>query len=359
MSYVIKDHQGSMYATVTGNTVERYSFDAWGRRRNPQTLSYDNVTTSFDRGYTLHEHYDDFGLINMNGRLYDPLVGRMLSPDIVIQDEQNSQAYNRYSYCFNNPLRYTDPSGYITTIPPEFEDYYYPDLIGNFKAYKDKLKERGADNVNYSTELSEGKETTTISWIVDGKNYEMRIVDYTFPLMSQSYTHSCLATCLTMQMYRFMSGHVNLCMTTMIDNLFSGMTMQQATEKAFMDSQPRAYNEGLKGGEAMDLFVNYSGTYSNRGLIYANLGKDVFYYEGYAFTEMDRRDSGVLFTFTGENYSHTMNVKTATSFKYNNKTLDCYDLLLWDTDFYNDGGLKSFNTYSEKFNIIFGVIPLK
>lgn len=52
-------------------------------------------------------------LINMNGRLYDPLVGRMLSPDIVIQDEQNSQAYNRYSYCFNNPLRYTDPSGYI------------------------------------------------------------------------------------------------------------------------------------------------------------------------------------------------------------------------------------------------------
>ncbi len=124
MSYVIKDHQGSMYATVTGNTVERYSFDAWGRRRNPQTLSYDNVTTSFDRGYTLHEHYDDFGLINMNGRLYDPLVGRMLSPDIVIQDEQNSQAYNRYSYCFNNPLKFTDPSGYVV------EDDWYVNKNG-------------------------------------------------------------------------------------------------------------------------------------------------------------------------------------------------------------------------------------
>ena len=36
----------------------------------------------------------------------------MLSPDIVVQDEQSSQAYNRYSYCFNNPLRFTDPSGY-------------------------------------------------------------------------------------------------------------------------------------------------------------------------------------------------------------------------------------------------------
>ena len=113
MSYVIKDHQGSLNATVTGGAVSHYNFDAWGRRRDPQTLSYDNVTASLDRGYTMHEHYDEFGLINMNGRLYDPLVGRMLSPDIVIQDEQNSQAYNRYSYCFNNPLRFTDPSGYV------------------------------------------------------------------------------------------------------------------------------------------------------------------------------------------------------------------------------------------------------
>ena len=79
MSYVIKDHQGSLNATVTGGAVSHYGFDAWGRRRDPQTLSYDNVTASLDRGYTLHEHYDDLGLINMNGRLYDPLIGRMLS----------------------------------------------------------------------------------------------------------------------------------------------------------------------------------------------------------------------------------------------------------------------------------------
>ena len=148
MSYVIKDHQGSMYATVTGNTVERYSFDAWGRRRNPQTLSYDNVTTSFDRGYTLHEHYDDFGLINMNGRLYDPLVGRMLSPDIVIQDEQNSQAYNRYSYCFNNPLRFTDPSGYIVRG-------HYNILNWSSTMYYDVDINRNNGN-SFNTDLSEG-----------------------------------------------------------------------------------------------------------------------------------------------------------------------------------------------------------
>ncbi len=111
--YTLKDHQGNLTATVHGNAVERLGYDAWGRRRNPVGFGYGNVSHTFDRGYTLHEHYDDFGLINMNGRLYDPVLGRMLSPDIAIRDGHNAQAYNRYSYCFNNPLRFTDPSGYV------------------------------------------------------------------------------------------------------------------------------------------------------------------------------------------------------------------------------------------------------
>lgn len=76
MHYTLKDHQGSLTATVCGNAVERLSYDAWGRRRNPNGFGYSNVSHTFDRGFTLHEHYDDFGLINMNGRLYDPVIGR-------------------------------------------------------------------------------------------------------------------------------------------------------------------------------------------------------------------------------------------------------------------------------------------
>ncbi len=53
-----------------------------------------------------------FGLINMNGRLYDPYLQRFLSPDPFIQAPGNAQNFNRYSYCLNNPLMYTDPSGY-------------------------------------------------------------------------------------------------------------------------------------------------------------------------------------------------------------------------------------------------------
>jgi len=63
----------------------------------------------------MHEMLDEFGLINMNGRCYDPVVGRFLSPDIIVQNPNNTQCYNRYSYAINNPLKYSDPSGWSWT----------------------------------------------------------------------------------------------------------------------------------------------------------------------------------------------------------------------------------------------------
>ena len=69
------------------------------------------------RGYTGHEHLDELGFVHMNGRIYDPLLGRFLSPDPHIQAEELLQNYNRYSYVLNNPLRYTDPSGEFWQIP--------------------------------------------------------------------------------------------------------------------------------------------------------------------------------------------------------------------------------------------------
>ena len=64
-----------------------------------------------DRGFTGHECLADFNLYNMNGRLYDPVVGRFLNADPVVQDPTSTQSMNRYSYCLNNPLKFTDPTG--------------------------------------------------------------------------------------------------------------------------------------------------------------------------------------------------------------------------------------------------------
>lgn len=147
-----KDYLGSFMGLIDmcGNIREEYSYDAWGRRRNPYNWSYDNVlwkpsnvdpvtgewnepieggtqegpqptTEDFycfpnynfmiDRGYIGQEHHDLFGIVNLNARLYDPILGRMLSPDALVSDPTNAQNFNRYSYANNNPLRYSDPDG--------------------------------------------------------------------------------------------------------------------------------------------------------------------------------------------------------------------------------------------------------
>lgn len=53
----------------------------------------------------------------MNGRVYDPTLGRFLSVDPVFQFPTNTQSLNPYSYVMNNPLSLTDPSGYSTCSP--------------------------------------------------------------------------------------------------------------------------------------------------------------------------------------------------------------------------------------------------
>ena len=107
---VITDHLGSI-VSLRGNYDWGFmaDYDAWGNREVLYPCSFDQY---FDRGYTGHEHLlEEMGLINMNGRMYDPNLGRFLSPDNYIQSPGNPQNYNRYSYCLNNPLKYTDPSG--------------------------------------------------------------------------------------------------------------------------------------------------------------------------------------------------------------------------------------------------------
>ncbi len=118
-SYFHHDHLGSI-AVVTdenGAVTERLAYDPWGKRRfiNSTAGAPDNldaiVGQKTDRGFTMHEHLDEIGIIHMNGRVYDPLIGRFMSADAYIQAPKNLQSYNRYAYVINNPLTLTDPTG--------------------------------------------------------------------------------------------------------------------------------------------------------------------------------------------------------------------------------------------------------
>lgn len=104
---VFTDNLGSVLSAYDeeGNSVFSATYDAWGQ----QNIKSNQI--ALRRGYCGHEMISEFNLINMNGRLYDPMTSRFLSPDNYVQLPDNSQSYNRYSYCLNNPLKYTDPSG--------------------------------------------------------------------------------------------------------------------------------------------------------------------------------------------------------------------------------------------------------
>jgi RHS repeat-associated protein len=110
--YYLKDHLGSNAGTFKQNILEsRASYDVWGMRVESGNAALSGFDTS-QRGYTGHEHLAMFGLIHMNGRIYDPLLGRFMQADPIIDEPFNLQSYNRYAYVSNNPLAFTDPTGY-------------------------------------------------------------------------------------------------------------------------------------------------------------------------------------------------------------------------------------------------------
>jgi RHS repeat-associated protein len=116
---VVSDALGGPNATVFG-------YDPWGARRKPdgEAASAASFTPQVGhREFTGQETIPSVGLVNMNGRVYDPALGRFLSPDPNIQRPSDLQSYNRYSYVENNPLKYTDPTGYFWGLHNNFSTW--------------------------------------------------------------------------------------------------------------------------------------------------------------------------------------------------------------------------------------------
>ena len=186
--YLCGDNLGSLTGIMdsSGTMTGEYSYDAWGRRRSPSDWSY-NVTDpniTF-RGYTGHEHLDAFGLIHMNGRIYDPHLARVLNPDPVIQDMENIQAYNRYSYCLNNPLKYIDPSGYVRSNPTIRQDEKFLVMMEEWDRYeKEGMSYGGSTYSPYGWFLRPGEVINGVYY--DGDSQSFRLVDDPSMVISRS-----------------------------------------------------------------------------------------------------------------------------------------------------------------------------
>ncbi len=132
--YLHKDHQGSVVATTNaaGNVIAQAIYDPYGKRTAvylDSAFANFSVSEVTDRGYTGHKHLKALDIIHMNGRIYDPTLGRFLQADPFIQAPKNPQSHNRYAYVVNNPMSYTDPSGYFFSGLKRFVKKYWKAIV--------------------------------------------------------------------------------------------------------------------------------------------------------------------------------------------------------------------------------------
>jgi RHS repeat-associated protein len=107
--YSHSDHLGSsnVITDETGAQVALYEYSPYGE----EVTSPSSQITNYQ--FTGKESDESTGLYFYGARYYDPTIGRFITPDTIVQSPYNPQSLNRYSYCLNNPLNYTDPTGHF------------------------------------------------------------------------------------------------------------------------------------------------------------------------------------------------------------------------------------------------------
>lgn len=166
----------STFTDHYGNVTAYRSYDPFGkpkmgdgslmsslglRARLSNNLADSDMPTR--RGFTSHEHLDEVEIIHMNGRVYDYNVGRFMSVDPFIQGHGNSQGINPYSYVMNNPLGYTDPTGYSAEETVEFD----ADEVASIDIYED-----GSITVNFNNG-AESQSFAGAAVAFDGNNVDL------------------------------------------------------------------------------------------------------------------------------------------------------------------------------------------
>ncbi|WP_394213691.1 RHS repeat-associated core domain-containing protein, partial [Enterovibrio calviensis] len=143
------------------------SYNVWGKQR--KVIWQEDSTTSVqlkaitNRGYTRHEEIEEVGLIHMNGRVYDQELGRFISADPIIQAPFVTNSFNRYTYVWNNPLKYVDPTGF------ELSQEQIDSVGGN----SGKHSEDYGDSGNDYSQSDNGKDTS----YDNGQNHDVSSED--------------------------------------------------------------------------------------------------------------------------------------------------------------------------------------
>lgn len=281
--YVHTDHLGSIESItdLSQQVVERLSFDAHGQRRNPDwTDAAATITSSTGRGFTGHEMDDEVGLVNMNARLYDPIIGRFLSADTVIQFPETTQGYNRYTYVNNNPLSFTDPSGHFIDL---LIGKFLGDLVAEYVA--DALLElglHGATGLSVSTIETIGTMVggATTAYVTSGGDPETAwqaafFIGISAGVSSFAQDHGFIENTIV---HGIEGGAINLANGGSFEDGFLGGALGYGASEYVYRSKPKSLNTKLAG---VNIHITNAKRYLAEGLdggIQSYFkGKDFFY----------------------------------------------------------------------------------
>ncbi len=116
LQYIITDHLGSVVSIADegGTLTSQQRYLPFGGVRTLETPSYSPISET-DYGYTSQRDLASTGMIDYKARFYNPYITHFAQPDTIVPDLLNPQAWNRYSYALNNPIRYNDPTGHCPT----------------------------------------------------------------------------------------------------------------------------------------------------------------------------------------------------------------------------------------------------
>jgi RHS repeat-associated protein len=156
LNFIIGDHLGStsLVTDANGTVVSEMRYKAWGEVRHESGASPTEYTYTGQYSYTA-----DFGLMFYNARWYDPSLGRFAQADTIIPSTQGVQAWDRFAYTNNNPLRYIDPAGHRACTYKQAatgDETCWQNVANNFNTYSNweqkilkKLYDRGGSSAQH------------------------------------------------------------------------------------------------------------------------------------------------------------------------------------------------------------------
>ncbi|MDY6833274.1 MAG: RHS repeat-associated core domain-containing protein [Chloroflexota bacterium] len=171
LKYVHQDHLSGTSLTTdsSGTLVAQVEYFPFGEIRSEiGLLDTDKLFTG--------QRLDGTGLYYYNARYYDPTIGRFISADTIVPDWTNPQSLNRYSYCLNNPLRYTDPSGNMSDEEYERLEEHYQSMITTFTPLA-KAMEKMSNILVYSPEVLQAYKAAAAFYRMQVLHYEIMLND--------------------------------------------------------------------------------------------------------------------------------------------------------------------------------------